>query len=143
MNDRLKELLEPDTLVRPSPGAKAETGTQAGPDDAREEDDDGPDSCCGWLRGVRDRAIALEYRLLAGRGRWPAPDYALIQNRWWEEGGFTVEYAGGLKVTVSGWGLRRVYELFLCNRVTWLEEKGKDAVREKQARLDRVASWIH
>lgn len=134
MHDRLRALVTPDTAVTP-----AESAGQA-------PEDDGVvgEACCGFLRGVQDRALGVEFRLAAGRGPWPAPDYALLAGRWWDESGsFTAEYSTGLKVTVRGWGLRRVYELFLRNRLAWLEEKGADPVREKRAREQGVKSWVH
>src|SRR4029453_6799419 len=100
--DRLKALLQPETTVTPAPDASAAKNGAENDEPAVAEE-----GCCGWVRGTRERAIALEFCLLAGP--WPAPDYALVKHRWWEEGqGFTAEYASGLKVVVRGWGLRRV-----------------------------------
>lgn len=128
MNDRLRALLQPDTAVTTAD----ETARTDEPAEGRASD-----GCCEWLRGARERAVALEYERLEGRGPWPAPDYALLTGRWWDGDGFRAEYASGLKVTVKGWGLRRVYELFLRNRLTRLVEQGMDPVRESQAQ-----SWV-
>jgi hypothetical protein len=137
----LKALHLPDTTV--TPAAEKPRPAPAAPE--RDEEDDGPLGCHGRLPGVRDRATAVEFRLLQGRGAWPAADYALVKHRHWDgaDGSFSAEFVNGLKVTVRGWGLRAVYELFLRNRVTWLQERGKDPVRERLAREDGVICWVH
>lgn len=141
MNDRLRALLQPDTTV--TLADERPKAAPTGPE--RDDEDDGPNGCYGRLPGVRDRALAVEFRLLEGRGAWPAADYALVRHRQWNaaDGSFTAEFVNGLKVTVRGWGLRVVYELFLRNRVTWLEERGRDPVREKRAREEGVQSWVY
>lgn len=139
MNDRLRALLQPDTTVTPAQGPAPPPGPE------RDDEDEGPNGCYGRLPGARDRALAVEFRLLEGRGPWPAADYALVKHRQWgpADGSFSAEFVSGLRVTVRGWGLRAVYELFLRNRVTWLEERGHDPVRERRAREEGVRSWVY
>lgn len=136
MDDRLRAILHPDTTVTP-------VDTAPGAPPPEEESDVVEEECAVWLKGAREKAVALEFRPRSGD--WPAADYALVKHRWWhsDNGGFTAEYVSGLKVVVTGWGLRDYYVQFLRNRLLVVEEKGHDAVRETAARKAGVKGWVH
>jgi hypothetical protein len=100
-----------------------------------EDQDEVKKGCYGYLRGVRDRACAIHFRLRKGNPflpKCPAGHYALIYySDWLDDGtGFDLEYDNGLRITVTGRGLWRIYERILQNRVTWLQEEGRDTIAE-------------
>lgn len=81
--------------------------------------------CYGYLRGVRDRAVHLEYR--RRRKSWPAPGYAwLVKPVYDPEGVITLHYASGDQVVIRGRNLLAIFHLLLRHRVTWIEEQGQD-----------------
>jgi hypothetical protein len=87
----------------------------------------------GKLRGVRDRAQGVEFRLLNGKGPWPTPENAFLTVIWWEPdtGSILMEYTTGMKITMAGRGLRELADRLRQHRVDWVEEKGNDPVADK------------
>lgn len=129
MNDKLLAQLRGKA---PPPGAPVlvKSGDEAPPEDDPDEVREG---CCGFLRGIRDRAFAIEFRLLGSNPypeESPAGHYALFSYCAWlrDATGFRLEYMNGLKITVTGRGLRRIYERILQSRLLWLQEEGRDAI---------------
>lgn len=94
-------------------------------------------------RGVQ----SVEFELLAGKGPWPSLEYAFLKETWWTPGDrqqvIELAFTTGVKVTVAGWGLRRMYELLRQHRISAVREDGKDPVKEKAAGLEPEPSWIH
>lgn len=129
MNDRLLDQLR--GKAPPPAGSPVLVKSDA---DARPEDDpeEVKEGCCGYLRGIRDRAFAIAFRLLDSNPftESPAGLYGLLSYCGWlrDATGFKLEYANGLKITVTGRGLLRVYERILDQRVRWLQEEGRDAI---------------
>jgi hypothetical protein len=86
--------------------------------------------CYGRMRGVRDRALSIEFRRLAPDEPWPAPEYAFLVTTWWlpKTGGIRLEFTNRMKVTIEGRNLRRLRELLAMHRVPWVQEEGKEEV---------------
>ncbi len=129
MNDRLLDQLRGKAPPPAGSPVLVKSGDTA-PDD--EDLDEVKEGCCGYLRGIRDRAFAIAFRLLDNNPftENPAGLYSLLSYCGWlrDATGFKLEYANGLKITVTGRGLLRVYERILDQRVRWLQEEGKDAI---------------
>jgi len=98
----------------------------------------------GKLRGVRERALAVEFRLRPGRGEWPAPENAFLVATWWDPdaGGIRLEYTTGLKVRIRGRGLRELSGLLRRHRVEWVEEQGDDPVADRADPHGARVYWI-
>lgn len=87
----------------------------------------------GYLRSPGDRALFIEFRLLAGNP-YSVGSLALNYSMrgccdcWHDAKGFELDFMDGYRITVTGQGLRHIYERILQNRVLWLQEEGRDAI---------------
>ena len=138
----------------PRPTAGHDTGAAASiplagsqpPTDAAEQPEEHTRNYTA-VRGARERVQSVEFALLPGKGAWPSLEYAFLKETWWSPGDqeqeIVLAYTTGVKVTVTGWGLRRMYELLRQHRVTAVREDGDDPVKEKAARLEKAESWIY
>lgn len=135
MNDRLKAMLNPESRLAPLQPVSP-TLVKSGATTAEADEEEVVGATYGFVRGIRDRAVALEFRLLDSNPfpeENPAGEYAMLTYRaWLRDGtGFRLEYLSGLRVTVRGRGVRPLYERLLLNRVLWVQEEGQDPIAEK------------
>jgi hypothetical protein len=85
------------------------------------EEDEANAGFYGYLPGVQDRALNLEFR--KARASWPFLEYSyLVGGEAVHAGEFVLRFATGQRVTVRGRNLRPLYEKLLRHRVTWLRE---------------------
>ena len=103
--------------------AEARRGTAAHDLDA---DDDIQDcGVYGFLRGVHERALHLEFR--RKNGTWTAPGYAwLLKPVYDADGAITLHYATGDRVLIRGRNLRPIFDRILRHQALWIAEQGQE-----------------
>lgn len=121
---------------------------------AKESDDDGSECSCsafGYLRGIRDRAVAVEFRFLNGNSTWFP--YAWLGN--WQfnpSDGLLLKFTGDMVylVLIQGSNLNRPLADSTTNltssglqrhRVIWVREMDEDEIRrvgESGPTIDRI-----